>query len=405
MDAAPRGHEKVAQLLARGVRIPNPLTLDIDDDVDVSRISGDGVILHPGTRLRGANTVLSAGCILGAEGPVTLDDCQLGPRVELRGGYFSSAVFLENANLGLGAHVREGTLLEEGASGAHCVGLKQTILFPFATLGSLINFCDCLLSGGTSGTDHSEVGSSYIHFNFTPDGDKSTASLFGDVPRGVMLDQPPIFLGGQGGAVGPLRTEFGTLIGAGSVLRSDVEDEGTLVLEGLPRNLRKPHTSASYRGLARIVERNVDYLASLVALDAWYRQVRRPFFEQQEFGLLVHRGALDALAAGRAERIKRLLAMIRRVPVDDDPGRAELAAHADALVALFGEVADATAPESLLAPLREAAASGRRYVTAVQGLDADAKAQGTAWLTGIVSALSARAAALTPTLYAARAAR
>jgi len=29
--------------------------------------------------------------------------------------------------------------------------------------------------------------------------------LFGDVPRGVMLNQPPIFLGGQGGAVGPIR--------------------------------------------------------------------------------------------------------------------------------------------------------------------------------------------------------
>ena len=107
--------------------------------------------------------------------------------------------------MGPGAQVREGCLLEEEANGAHCVGLKQTILFPFVTLGSLINFCDCLMAGGTSRKDHSEVGSSYIHFNFTPDGDKTTASLFGDVPRGVMLDQPPIFLGGQGGAVGPVR--------------------------------------------------------------------------------------------------------------------------------------------------------------------------------------------------------
>jgi UDP-N-acetylglucosamine/UDP-N-acetylgalactosamine diphosphorylase len=42
--------------------------------------------------------------------------------------------------MGLGAQVREACILEEQASAAHCVGLKQTILFPFVTLGSLINF-------------------------------------------------------------------------------------------------------------------------------------------------------------------------------------------------------------------------------------------------------------------------
>jgi UDP-N-acetylglucosamine/UDP-N-acetylgalactosamine diphosphorylase len=86
---------------------------------------------------------------------------------------------------------------------AHAVGLKQTILFPFVTLGSLINFCDCLMGGGTSRRNHSEVGSSFIHFNYTPRQDKATASLLGDVPRGVMLDQPPIFLGGREESSGP----------------------------------------------------------------------------------------------------------------------------------------------------------------------------------------------------------
>ncbi|MEL7668838.1 MAG: UDP-N-acetylglucosamine pyrophosphorylase, partial [Actinomycetota bacterium] len=203
MDLQPRGHEKIVRLMAKGVDIPNPLSLDIGDEVDIDRISGDGVVIHAGCRIRGAKTVISAGCALGAEGPVTLDDCWLGPRVELKGGYFKRSVFLEKANMGLGAQVREACLLEEEANGAHCVGLKQTILLPFVTLGSLINLCDCLMSGGTSRKDHSEVGSSYIHFNYTPDGDKTTPSLFGDVPRGVMLDRPPIFLGGQGGAVGP----------------------------------------------------------------------------------------------------------------------------------------------------------------------------------------------------------
>ena len=165
---------------------------------------------------------------------MTIQDCQLGTGVKLKGGFAQDAVFLDGASMGSGAHVRGGTILEEEANGAHTVGLKQTILMPFVTLGSLINFCDVLLAGGTSRTNHSEVGSSYIHFNFTPDGDKTTASLFGDVPRGVLLDRHPIFLGGQGGAVGPVATGFGTVVGAGSILRDDVPEDDQLVLHAAP---------------------------------------------------------------------------------------------------------------------------------------------------------------------------
>ena len=84
--------------------------------------------------------------------------------------------------MGSGAHVRAGTLLEEEFDGAHAVGLKQTLFLPFVTAGSLINFCDALMAGGTSRKNHSEIGSSYIHFNYTPHRDKATPSLVGDVP-------------------------------------------------------------------------------------------------------------------------------------------------------------------------------------------------------------------------------
>ncbi len=106
--------------------------------------------------------------------------------------------------MGLGAHVREGCLLEEEASGAHCVGLKQTILLPFVTLGSLVNFCDCLMAGGTSREDHSEVGSSYIHFNYTPDGDKTHAvALRRRAPRGDARPASDLPGGpGRGGGAG-----------------------------------------------------------------------------------------------------------------------------------------------------------------------------------------------------------
>ncbi len=319
--------------------IPAPVTVDIGDDVDLSRISGRDVVIYPGCRIYGSQTVISAGVRLGAEGPVTVEDCYLGPRVELKGGYLRQSVFLEKASMGLGAHVREGCLLEEEASGAHCVGLKQTILLPFVTLGSLINFCDCLMAGGTSRENHSEVGSSYIHFNYTPDGDKCTPSLFGDVPRGVMLDQRPIFLGGQGGAAGPVRVAFGTVVVAGCILREDILEDGRLVVVGPHREAKRRYMPRTYGNLARLIRNNVVYLANLVALEQWYRAVRQPFFARQELGGLVYEGALVMLAGAKHERLKRLRAMAAKVPASN-PCANELSENLDALAELFATGAD-----------------------------------------------------------------
>ena len=97
-----RGEEKVEALIARGATVPNPLTLDVGDDVDVERIAAD-VTIHAGCRIHGASTSIGPGSVLGAEGPVTVQDCQLGAGVALKGGYFAKATFLDGANMGLGA--------------------------------------------------------------------------------------------------------------------------------------------------------------------------------------------------------------------------------------------------------------------------------------------------------------
>lgn len=383
------------ELLRKGVAIPNPSTLDIGPEVDLDRISGQGVTIYPGCRIYGASTVISAGVTLGAEAPVTIDSCRLGPSVALKGGYFSRSVFLEGSSMGLGAQVREGTLLEEEASGAHCVGLKQTILFPFVTLGSIINFCDVLMAGGTSRKEHGEVGSSYIHFNFTPDGDKATASLFGDVPRGVMLNQPPIFLGGQGGAVGPVSTGYGTVVAAGSVLRDDVAEDGMLVMGKALPGVKRSLTPRAYRRLSRLVEHNLVYLAGLVALEEWYRQVRRPFFEAQDLGPLVYSGALEVLASARSERAKRLAAMVANVSPDDE-GRAELRERIGEVIAVF-EAPDLPAGDEFLTAWRGLDHTSH-YITSVQRAPAEVTAAGTRWLQQIVDDLCARAGSLVPSM-------
>ncbi len=306
MELHPANREKIRTLMEKGVRIPNPATLDIGEEVSAEHISGENVVIYPGCRIYGNKTVISAGCRLGYEAPVTIDNCRLGPSVELKGGFFINSVFLEKASIGSGAQVREGCLIEEEAGGAHCVGLKQTILFPFVTLGSLINFCDCLMAGGTSRRDHSEVGSSYIHFNFTPDGDKATPSLFGDVAKGVMLNQRPIFLGGQGGAVGPITVGYGNVVAAGSVLRKSYPGENQLIFEAGPARSVRIGKGLPYLEINHLVEQNIVYLANLKALTTWYKSVRKLFFDRQEAGPLVYEGALEILAGACRERLNRL---------------------------------------------------------------------------------------------------
>ena len=296
---------QVHALLEHGVVIPRPESVEIAPEVRSEHIA-PGVVVHTGCQIRGAATSIGPGCVLGGEAPVTVENCQLGHNVTLKGGYVSDATFLDGANMGSGAHIRAGTLLEEEANGAHAVGLKQTILLPFVTLGSLINFCDVLMAGGTDRKNHSEVGSSYIHFNYTPHQDKATASLLGDVPRGVMLDQPAIFLGGQGGLVGPCHLGFGCVVPAGLIWREDAPGDGML-LQPAPRPTSgsKPFTAGAFRSVAHIVRNNLRYIGNLRALQQWYQFVRQPLMNDDVWAAACYAGALEQLQAAIDERIKR----------------------------------------------------------------------------------------------------
>ena len=411
MELRPRSYQKIIELMQKGVDIPNPLTLDIGDEVRTENISGNGVKIYPGCRIYGKATVIAQGAKIGAEGPVTIDNCQIGPMAELKGGYFKGSVFLTKANMGLGAQVREACILEEEANGAHCVGLKQTILFPFVTLGSLINFCDCLMAGGKSRKDHSEVGSSYIHFNFTPDGNKTTPSLLGDVPRGVMLNQPAIFLGGQGGMVGPLRLGFGNVSVAGTVLRNDtLEDHKKIIAKTYPPTVAdlKPHR---YPNLGRILKNNIIFLANLVALECWYRNVRKPFFSTMEFGELLYQGVLDKLALARKERASRLIVMVEKVPHSHGECRCqtgaekrlcELHANIGDVCRLFDvEVSDPKAAElgqRFLNAFEKHRSENGDYIQVIQSMPETISQDGVRWLQHVVDVLCKKAGALLSSL-------
>jgi len=375
---------KIEKLIKKGISIPNPESVEIADEVDVERISGDGVVIYSGCKIYGDTTLILRGAKLGYEAPVTVEDCQIGPEVSLKGGFFQKAVFLKKASMGLGAHVRAGSILEEEASGAQTVGLKQTLLFPFVTLGSLINFCDCLMSGGTSRKDHSEVGSSYIHFNYTPNQDKATPSLIGDVPRGVMLNQRPIFLGGQGGLVGPCRLTYGSVIAAGTICRKDELRPGRLLFEG-GRSGNLPFTPGMYVGNKRIMKNNLIYIANLMALMQWYTHVRAQFVSDA-FPNALWDGLRDKLNMAIAERIRRLGAfcLVQENKLSKDWPRLEAALEKGR-----DESGDIRLRHTFLEKVNSGiSASGKDYIAVIKGLDDSVAALGTKWLQDIVDGLS-----------------
>jgi hypothetical protein len=300
--------EKLDTVEAQGVAIVDRRQTYFDEAIDVNRICR-GAVLFPGTRLLGARTFVGPGAKVGTEGPAVLENTVIGENAEIASGYLTEAVMLRDTRVGANAHIRGGTLLEEEASTAHAVGLKHTILMSFVTMGSLINFCDSLISGGSSRKKHTEVGSGFIHFNYTPrgqSGDKATPSLIGDVTHGAFLREPRIFLGGLSGIAGPQKVGFGSFTVAGQVLRREVPPNR--IFGGTPRNVDR-EINALIETPNRVIKLNLEYIGNLSALKAWYQDVRLariPAHPDHEHLRIVVRAASELLSTCINERVERL---------------------------------------------------------------------------------------------------
>jgi bifunctional UDP-N-acetylglucosamine pyrophosphorylase/glucosamine-1-phosphate N-acetyltransferase len=153
------------------------------------------------------------------------------------------------------------------------------------------------------------VGSSYIHFNYTPNQDKATASLLGDVAQGVMLNQPPIFLGGQGGLVGPSRIGYQTVIAAGVIYRSDCPQGHKLLMGKEPQIDDLDFYPGLYWSIKRRVINCIEYIANIIALRQWYLNVRFNFYQGNNMEKILYQGALEKLEIIFNERVKRFKAL------------------------------------------------------------------------------------------------
>ncbi len=306
--------QALLSLVEKGVNIPSVDHVLIGQEVSLDKISA-GATLHPFCQIKGSTTtiypnaqigqcgpafvehsIIGSNAIIGQKGAATIISCTVGKSSVLGAGVAEHAVFLgkettdNDFTTGVGFRVRKGSLYEEDASSAQHTDTKMTILFPWVTLGSNINFCDALVAGGVSPKlgDFSEVGSGSIHFNFTPYGDKATASLIGNVIDGVFLDQKRIFIGGNNSLIGPIESAFGAVSAAGARV-SHLLEEGLNFGRALHGKKARPFQNKP-RSVSAILKKQMRYISELSALLFWYDMVRATIATSQEQTELYRQG-------------------------------------------------------------------------------------------------------------------
>jgi acetyltransferase-like isoleucine patch superfamily enzyme len=263
--------DRVRVLSDRGVTVWGPERVFVGDDVQLDRICSGAVLMH--ATITGSNTFIGRGAQIGTSGLARIHDAQIGSDAALGAGTYENCVLLPGAKARGFAELRPGTVLEEDSEVGHNVGLKNTVFTVGAVAGSLINFCDVFLTGGSSRSDHSEVGSGAIHFNFDARGDKF-GSLMGDA-TGCLLRSRRIFVGGNSGVVAPVHLAFGSVIAAGSIVRKDVAENQ--LSSGHPPASSGNYDLDRYFDLSRKFITTADLVGNLHALRAWYEDIRLPY--------------------------------------------------------------------------------------------------------------------------------
>lgn len=266
---------RISRLAERGVRLWGPERVYVGEEVRLDNICPGAELLN--AFITGENTFIGSGAKIGVSGLARIHESQIGSSCVLGAGSYEHCVFLKGAKARGFAEIRQGTLLEEDAEVAHNVGLKNTVFTIGVVAGSCINYCDVVVTGGSSRADHSEIGSGAIHFNFDPRGDKF-GSLLGDATA-FLLRSRRIFVGGNSGLVAPVHLGFGAVIAAGSMIRKDVGQNQ--LSSGEPLQQGGDYDLEKYFDLTRKFCTTAKLIGNLQAMRSWYRLLRLPFSDSE----------------------------------------------------------------------------------------------------------------------------
>ena len=430
--------EELKALARRDVSVPSPQQVYIGREVPLRhigkgsilypfcRITGSRTSIHPNARIgpRGSvvleNSIVGRESVIGSQGPVCLIDSQTGPLTVLGSGTAEQSVFLgketkiNDFTTGVGFRARKGTLYEEDASSAQHTDTKMSVLFPWVTLGSNVNLCDLMMTGGVGPEigKFTEVGSGTVHFNFTIRGDKATASLFGNVPAGVFLREKRLFIGGNNSLIGPIQAEFGALTAAGARIAGNLKN-GLNMGQALTAGHRE-YDPRIFTRSKEIVEQQVHYVAQLVALCHWYEAVRFPLAQSDPERLTLFQAARQILVLNIHERISQIGSFIEaldtsirlleqqpllpRETIKEQKILLEhwprLKQHLQGFENHFREM-----PSPLAAALQESASRhGPHYTRIIRNLPRNCRDLGKSWLESIVHRVTIQVSSENPSI-------
>jgi len=291
----------IQKFIEKGVVIPQIHQIFISSDVSVDQIES-GVVLLPGTFLEG-QIQLGSGTIIGPN--AKLKNVYCGRNVQLQSGCYENCVFLDNAKTRSNAEIRGGSLLMDQSETSHTVGCKMTILGMKVVVGSVVNYCDVFVSGGTEDAfSFTEIGSGAIHYNFTPSGLKFS-SLIGPGAVGEFFGLfPQTFIGGQTKIIAPVSIGSQVLIPAGLSVRQSVPS-GKLYVESPLHSVQKNFSLHMLTSTIEKVQTTAQCILHYKALSLFFQKVRLLFAQIQKDAFLesLLQQAIETVQANINERM------------------------------------------------------------------------------------------------------
>ena len=180
-----------------GVTILDPATTYVDAAVSI----GPDSTIYPQTHVRGT-TVIGSGCVIGPN--TTLSDARVGDAAQIVYSVARDCSIGKRVTVGPFAHLRGGSVVEEGAHIGNFVELKNTRMGRGVKAGHLSYLGDADLG------EQANIGAGTITCNF--DGTRKHKTKVGK----------RAFIGSNSSLVAPLEIGDDALTGAGSVVIRDV---------------------------------------------------------------------------------------------------------------------------------------------------------------------------------------
>jgi bifunctional UDP-N-acetylglucosamine pyrophosphorylase/glucosamine-1-phosphate N-acetyltransferase len=204
---------RIEQLMAAGVRIRDPGSVEISPDTVVE----PGTVIERGVRLIGSNHI-GPDCTIGPNS--TIEQTTMGQNCLVESSKVNGAACGENVTIGPNALIRPETIIAANALVGNCVEVKNSRIGEGTLIGHLCYVGDSDVGEGVV------IGASAITCNF--DGVDKHRTIIGD----------RAFIGSNVSLIAPIRIGEKAVVGAGSVVTRNVADGMTFF--GNPARQKEP---------------------------------------------------------------------------------------------------------------------------------------------------------------------